>query len=407
MRLDRCRICENHELREILDLGEMALANEFIDDPDASEARYPLRVLWCDRCGLVQIDEIVPPDDLFSEYVYVSGTSDRLERHFDELASDVIDRYAFSKGDTVTDIGSNDGTLLKCFQERGLEVLGVEPASNVAKIAKNNGIETVNQFFTPSVAYDVHNERGPQDVVTATNVFAHTHDVDAFLEGVSYLIRDDGIFVVEVPYLVDLLEKTEFDTIYHEHLSYFSVRPLKRLFESHGFDILRVDRVDIHGGSIRLIASRSSSIYPKDGSATSLIELERRSKLDTIDPYEAFATKVRTLRSNLLELLERLQAEGNSIAGYGAAAKGNTLLNYYGIGPDTMEFIADNNELKQGKYTPGSNIKVVPSERIYEADINYVLILAWNFTDEIVSQESEFKERGGRFIIPVPDVKVL
>lgn len=407
MKVEQCRICESSALREVLDLGRMPLANSFIDDPEEAEVDYPLRVVWCEECGLVQLDEVVPPGELFSEYIYVSGTSDRLRRHFDELAGDVIERFDVGTEGKVLDIGSNDGTLLGRFREHGLDVLGVEPAENIVKIAESNGIETINEFFRPSVAAELAERHGKRDVVTATNVFAHTHDVDSFLEGVAQALTKEGVLVIEVPYLVDLLENTEFDTIYHEHLSYFSVLPLERLFENHDFELNRVERVDIHGGSIRLYATKRGSSHEPDCSAEELITLEKRRGLESAEVYDRFSSKVRGLKSELVDLLEELTAEGHSVAGYGAAAKGNTLLNYYDIGPEVIDFIADKNELKQGTYTPGTNIEIAPPSRIYETDPDYLLILAWNFAEEIMEQQSRFRETGGGFIIPVPDVEVV
>jgi SAM-dependent methyltransferase len=406
MKLNQCRICDNKGLTEIIDLGEMALANEFIDDVDDEETQYPLRLVWCSECYLVQIDEIVPPDELFSEYIYVSGTSERLQNHFDELAANITNRYPITTDGSVVDIGSNDGTLLSRFQKRDLDVLGVEPATNIAELANKKGIETINEFFSSDVSTKIVDSYNLFELVTATNVFAHTHNVQDFVQGVYELLTDEGIFVIEVPYLIDLLEGTEFDTIYHEHLSYFAVHPLKKLFEDHNMRILNVERKNIHGGSIRLeVAKEGSSHSPKE-TVEEIILFEKEWGLDTFDSYQTFAENIHRLKSELVELLEQLKDEGNSIAGYGAAAKGNTLLNYYDIGTETIEFIADKNELKQGKYTPGSNIPVVAPDHIYEADPDYILILAWNFSEEIISQQEEFKEEGGKFIIPIPEVKI-
>jgi SAM-dependent methyltransferase len=406
MKLNQCRVCDNDELTEIIDLGEMALANEFIDNVDDEETQYPLRLVLCSECYLVQIDEIVPPDELFSEYIYVSGTSDKLQNHFDELAANVIKRYPIMTDGSVVDIGSNDGTLLSRFQKRDLDVLGVEPARNIADLANEKGIETINEFFSSDVSTKIVDSYDSFELVTATNVFAHTHNVQDFVQGVYELLSDEGIFVIEVPYLIDLLEGTEFDTIYHEHLSYFAVHPLKKLFEDHGMKILNVERKTIHGGSIRLEAAKETSSHSPKETVEEIILFEKEWGLDTFDPYQTFAENIHRLKSELVELLEKLKDEGNSIAGYGAAAKGNTLLNYYDIGTETIEFIADKNELKQGKYTPGSNIPVVAPGHIYEADPDYILILAWNFSEEIISQQEEFKEEGGKFIIPIPEVKI-
>jgi SAM-dependent methyltransferase len=407
MKLRHCRICDNETLTEIIDLGEMALANDFIDDVDDKKSQYPLRLVWCNKCYLVQIDEIVPPDELFSEYIYVSGTSERLQSHFDELANTITNKYPITADDSVVDIGSNDGTLLSHFQKRDLDVLGVEPATNIAELANEKGIKTVNGFFSSDVSSEIADNYDSFELVTATNVFAHTHNVQDFVQGVYELLSEQGIFVIEVPYLIDLLEGTEFDTIYHEHLSYFAVHPLKRLFDDHDMKILNIERKTIHGGSIRVEAAKETSSHSPKETVEETILFEKEWKIDTLDPYQVFAENIHRLKSELVELLEQLKDEGNSIAGYGAAAKGNTLLNYYDINPETIDFIADKNVLKQGKYAPGSTIPVVSPDHIYETNPDYILIFAWNFSEEIISQQEKFKKEGGKFIIPIPEVKII
>lgn len=407
MKLTNCRICSSPDLSNVLDLGEMPLANEFLDSPTEEEKEYPLRVVWCQNCGLMQIDEVVPPEELFSEYVYVSGTSERLQNHFNNLVSEIDELYSTLNGRKVLDIGSNDGTLLKGFENHDYDVIGVEPASNIAEIARENGVETINEFFNEEVAFRIQKNYGRRDVITATNVFAHTHNVHSFLKGVSKLLADDGIFVIEVPYLVDLLENVEFDTIYHEHLSYFAVRPLKTLLEKHGFKILNIKRIDIHGGSIRLYSTKDSSWQNANSSAKKLIRIEMEKGLDELATYKSFAHRVERLKTSLLDLLSKLKGSGHTIAGYGAAAKGNTLLNYYSIGQEMLEYIADQNTLKQGLYTPGTHVKVVSPNRIYQDTPDEIVILAWNFAEEIMKQQSDFKEMGGRFVLPVPEVRVI
>ena len=407
MKLRHCRICDNEKLTEIIDLGEMALANDFIDDVDDKESQYPLRLVWCNKCYLVQIDEIVPPDELFSEYIYVSGTSERLQSHFDELASTITNKYPITADDSVVDIGSNDGTLLSHFQKRDLDVLGVEPATNIAELANEKGVKTVNGFFSSDVSIEIADSYDSFELVTATNVFAHTHNVQDFVQGVYELLSEQGICVIEVPYLIDLLEGTEFDTIYHEHLSYFAVHPLKRLFDDHDMKILNIERKTIHGGSIRVEAAKETSSHSPQETVEEILQFEMEWGINSFDSYRAFAENVHTLKSELISLLEQLQGEKSSIVGYGAAAKANTLLNYCNIGPEIIEFIADKNDLKQGKYTPGSNIPVVSPDHIHEADPDYMLILAWNFADEIMNQQNRFKRSGGSFIIPIPDIKVF
>jgi SAM-dependent methyltransferase len=409
LKLERCRICKNKKLETILDLGEMPLANAFLDEDQLGQEElfYPLKVVWCESCGLLQIDEIVPPEILFSNYVYVSGTSEALRKHFEGLATEVVTDFNLNSESLVVDIGSNDGTLLKEFRKFGVQVIGVEPAVNIAKIAEGNGIKTVNYFFSEDTAKQIVKENGKADAVTATNVVAHTNDLDDLLEGIAYILKDEGVFVIEVPYLVDLLDNVEFDTIYHEHLSYFAVRPLKRLFEAHDLKIVNVERVTIHGGTIRVFVSKKESSYNINESVSQLISLEIEKGLTEITAYRKFAERVEKLKADLVSLLQKFKRENRKVVGYGAAAKGNTLLNYYQIGPDLIEFIADLSPMKQNKFTPGTYIPVDNPKRIYEAKPDYMVILAWNFADEIMEQQAEFKEMGGQFIIPVPEVRVM
>ena len=409
LKLERCRICKNKKLETILDLGEMPLANAFLDEDQLGQEEifYPLRVVWCESCGLLQIDEIVPPEILFSNYVYVSGTSEALRKHFKGLATEVVNDFNLNSESLVVDIGSNDGTLLKEFKNWSVQVIGVEPAINIAKIAEENGVKTVNYFFSEDTAKKIVKENVKADAVTATNVVAHTNNLDDLLKGIAHLLKDDGVFVIEVPYLVDLLDNVEFDTIYHEHLSYFAVRPLKRLFEAHDLKIIHVERVTIHGGTIRVFVSKKKSSYKINESVRQLISLEIEKGLTEIKAYRKFAERVEKLKADLVSLLQKLKSENKKVIGYGAAAKGNTLLNYYHIRPDLMEFIADLSPMKQNKFTPGTHIPVYSPERIYDAKPDYMLVLAWNFADEIMKQQSKFKEMGGQFIVPVPEVRVM
>jgi len=409
VKLGRCRICKNKKLERVLDLGEMSLANAFLDKSQLShkEISYPLKVVWCESCGLLQIDEIVLPEILFRNYIYVSGTSEALRKHFEGLATEVVKNFKLSSESLVIDIGSNDGTLLKEFKKFGLKVIGVEPAVNIVKIAEDNGIKTISNFFSVGIAKKIIRENGKAEAITATNVVAHSNDLDSLLKGVSYLLKDDGVFIIEVPYLVDLLENVEFDTIYHEHLFYFAVRPLKKLFEEHDFKIINVERVKIHGGTIRIFVSKKKSRYNINENVNRLISLEIKKGLNEVTVYRKFAERVEKLKEDLVSLLQKLKSENKKVIGYGAAAKGNTLLNYYHIEPELIEFIADLSPMKQNKFTPGTHIPVYSPKRIYKAKYDYMLILAWNFADEIMKQQSKFKEIGGKFIIPVPEVRII
>jgi len=409
MKLENCRICGNGELKRILNLGEMPLANAFIDKNQLSdtEKHYPLRVVWCDKCGLLQIDEVVSPVVLFKNYIYVSGTSDFLRKHFEGMATDIVGIFNLNNDSVVIDIASNDGTLLKEFKKLNVKVLGIEPAVNISKIAEQNGIKTINDFFSEAVSVELVKQTGKVDVITATNVVAHINDLDDLLKGVSHLLKEDGVFVMEVPYLVDLLDKTEFDTIYHEHLSYFAVRPLLKLFEKHDFKLIDVKRVNIHGGTIRVYASKNNSNNEVKKSANQLISMEITMGLDQEKTYLEFAERIENLKDNTINLLRDLKSQNKVIIGYGAAAKGNVLLNYYQIGTELIDFIVDMNPMKQGMFTPGLHIPVHPTDKILKVKPDYILILAWNFADEIMAQQQEFKAMGGKFIIPVPKVMVV
>jgi SAM-dependent methyltransferase len=387
----------------------MPLANSFLEEYQLREhePRYPLEVVWCESCGLLQINEIVSPDILFKDYIYVSGTSETLRQHFEELARNVAENYGLGTGTLVVDIGSNDGTLLKEFKKIGSTVIGVEPAVNIAKVAEANGIKTINDFFSYPIAMKMVKEYGKAKAITATNVVAHTNDLDDLLKAVSNILMDDGVFVIEVPYLIDLLENTEFDTIYHEHLSYFAIHPLKKIIEEHGLKIVNVERVKIHGGSIRVFICKKESRFCINKNLEGLTSIEFDKELHKPLIYRKFAGQVEKLKEDLVGLLNELKKKNKKIVGYGAAAKGNTLLNYYQIGTDLLDYIADLSPLKQNRYTPGTHIPIFGPDKIYETKPDYILILAWNFADEIMKQQSRFKEGGGKFIIPVPEVRII
>ena len=405
-RLDACRACGGGPLKPFLDLGETPLANAFVTQTtvDETEARYPLEVVFCGRCALVSLSGVVDPEVMFRDYIYVSGTSDTMPRHFADLGAEVVDRFAGDHG-LVMEIGSNDGTLLKAVKAHGARVLGVEPATNIATLATRAGIETVNDFFSGALARRLRASHGPARAVLANNVVAHVDDVRDLVGGVHDVLAPDGVLVMEVPYLVDLLDRVEYDTIYHEHLSYFALAPLARLLASGGLSVFDVKRVAVHGGSLRVYASRDAR--PATGAVGELRAFERERQLDTLTPYEAFAERVRGQREALVGLLRRLRAEGKRVAGYGAPAKGNTLLNFCGIDTALLEYTVDKNPRKQGLFTPGMRLPVRPVETLMSDRPDYVLLLAWNFADEILRQQAAYREAGGRFILPMPEPSIL
>lgn len=402
-----CRVCGSEKLHKFLSLGATPLANSFLrkDQLDNPEDLYPLDVYFCSNCYLVQLLDVVSPEVLFTEYAYVTGASKPMQAHFTGFAEDVIENFKISKDSLVVDIGSNDGTLLHCFSNFCLRMLGIEPASNIARLAEANGIPTVNDFFNEDCAMNVYKEYGSADIITATNVFAHADNLESILRGVNHLLSDNGVFIIEVPYLLNLLNNMEFDTIYHEHLSYFAVHPLVYLFRKFGMEVVDVKQIPVHGGSIRVFVQKS----PKQQSqnVTKFLLMEREAKLDSLSTYMKSAKNVALIKEKLVKLLKALKDEGARITGYGATAKGNTLLNYCKIGTDILDYISDTTPFKQRRYTPGMHIPVFPEEEFHEEPPDYALLLAWNYADEISQKESKYRQNGGKFILPVPQPKVI
>lgn len=406
---DCCRICENSRLRPFLSLGPTPLANSFLRSPEEFhyELSFPLDVYFCTNCSLVQILDVIHPEALFRNYIYVSGTSETIATHNFQYARTIVDLMHLRKDDLVVEVGSNDGSLLQCFRPHGVRTLGIEPATNIAELCAAKGIETLNQFFRFSIAQDVRGSHGPAKVVIGNNVLAHIDDTRDFIRGCKELLAEDGLVVIEVPYLRDLIDHLEYDTIYHEHLCYFSVTTLMHLCEAVGLSIVRVDHVPVHGGSLRIYAAHRERSLAHSGEVLVMAEEERRGGLTEFACYERFAADVRHNRLAILDLLETFKREGKTVAGYGAPAKGNTLLNYCGIDTRLLPYTVDKNPLKIGLYTPGMHIPVLPASTLLEDQPDYVLILAWNFADEIMRQQWEYRERGGRFVIPIPEPKVV
>jgi SAM-dependent methyltransferase len=372
----------------------------------ASEPAFDLDTHVCLACGLIQVPNVIPPD-FFRNYVYVPSASDTMHDHFGELAATIGSRLATWPDDLVVDIGSNDGLFLSQWIARGRRGLGIEPARNLTEIARGRGVEVVNEYFTPALARAVRQQYGTARVIVTTNTFNHIDDLHDFMQGVVALLDDEGTFVVEVPHAGDLVEKNEFDTVYHEHVSEFSVKSLVDLFAVVGMAVVDIEELTIHGGSMRVFGRRMAPGEAPSAVVTAWLERERALGLLMADTYHAFSRRVAAIRTGLLDMLRTFKSRGARIAGYGAPAKGNTLLNYYGIGPDTLEYLADRNPLKHGLYSPGMHIPVVPAERVLETQPDYLLILAWNFADEIMRQQAEYRRRGGQFIVPIPEPRVV
>ncbi|MCS6953996.1 MAG: class I SAM-dependent methyltransferase [Bryobacterales bacterium] len=402
-----CRICDSSRLRLFLSLGEMPLANSFLSTPEefSAESRFPLDVYFCENCTLVQLLDVVDPEVLFSHYVYLTGASETMRAHFRGYARRVAELLSLSPRDFVVEVASNDGSLLKEFQQLGVQTLGVEPARNIAEQARRDGVPTITEFFNAALGRELRTRYGAARAVMANNVLAHVDDPVDFLRGCATLVSDDGLVIWEVPHLLELIARLEYDTIYHEHLCYYSATPLLRLAERSGLRIVRVEQVPVHGGSLRMYAARGANGHAAE--ALALVGQERRHGLAEFARYERFAAEVCRNRTALRGLLEQLRHAGQTLAGYGAPAKGNTLLNYCGIGPALLPFTVDRNPWKVGRYTPGMHIPVLPVSALLERRPDYVLILAWNLADEILLQQAEYVRGGGRFIVPIPEPKVI
>lgn len=405
----KCRICNNEKLKKFLSLGTTPLANKFLSEKELSqkEETFPLEVCFCPSCKLVQLTYIVPPDIMFKNYVYVSSTTNTFKLHFTRMAKDISKEFNLDNNSLVVDIGSNDGLLLKGFQQFGVQTIGIEPATNVARVAQQKGIETINDYFKTDVAKKIISEKGNADVVTATNVFAHVDNIRDFVSNVKILLKKEGIFVIEVPYLIDMLEKMTFDAIYHEHLSYFSITPLIYFFEMMNMNIFKIEKVGSHGGSLRVFIKNRASNFITDKSVESMISNEKVIGIDRFETYKKFAKKVSGTKIKLVQCINNLKNKGKIIAAYGAPAKGNTLLNFCHIGIDKIDYIVEDNPLKQGLFTPGTHIRVVDPKMLDEKKPDYILILAWNFKEEILNKTKKYKEAGVKFIIPLPEPIII
>ncbi|OGE30461.1 hypothetical protein A3C59_00565 [Candidatus Daviesbacteria bacterium RIFCSPHIGHO2_02_FULL_36_13] len=408
-KLNYCRMCKSKKLKKVIKLSPTPPANAFLNKSQLKKKEdfFPLEVNFCQKCGQLQLTHVVSPEILFRNYLYVSSTSPVFVAHFEEYAEDIIKRLKLNKNSFIIDIGSNDGILLNPLKKNGMKVLGVDPAVEIAMKATKKGIPTLPFFLNRKVATDIAKKYGMAEVVCANNAFAHINDLDEIVESVKILTPKDGVFVIEFPYLVDFLEKNLFDTIYHEHVSYLSIRALTALFKRHSMEIFDAKKVTSHGGSLRIFVKKDGSKHIVKNIIREYIEIEIKLGLNKIQTYKKFAKKIEDNKKRLTNLLKQIKAQGKVIVGYGAPAKGNTLLNYFKIGPEILDYIVDDSEYKQGLYTPGTHIIVAPFSKIAETKPDYILILAWNFAQPLMDKLADFKKGGGSFIIPVPDAHIV
>jgi len=393
----------------ILQLGETPLANALLleDDLEKVEIKFPLELVFCENCALVQITETVHPEILFRDYVYFSSFSDTVVNNGKNIAERMIIERNLCGKNLAVEIASNDGYLLQFYKKAGIPVLGIEPALNIARVAMEHGIPTISEFFNEELAKKMRDNGQLADVFHANNVLAHVADLNGVVAGMQILLKEEGVGVIEFPYVKDMIDGVEFDTIYHEHLCYYSLYSVSNLFEKHGMKIIDVERLPIHGGSLRIFVSKDNFFHKVSNNVINLLEEERYWGVDSFDFYEKFGEKVENLRKSLLDYLKEIKSSGKKIAGYGASAKGSTLLNTFGIGSETLDFVVDRSTVKQGMYTPGTKIPILNPIELIKRKPDFVLLLTWNFSEEILQQQSQYRELGGKFIIPIPYLKTV
>lgn len=404
-RRERCRLCDSPRLELALALAPTPIADDWVGADRLGEVqpRFPLDLHLCRDCGHVQLLEVISPDALFRNYTYRSSVSLGLVEHFGRLANRLME--GLPAGSLVCEIGSNDGSMLRFFHERGMRVLGIDPAREIARLATHDGIETLPEFFTAATGARIRAERGPAAVVIANNVFAHADELGGIADGVRSLLDERGVFVFEVSYLVDIVERMLFDTVYHEHLCYHTVRPLRRFFAAHGLELVDAERLPVKGGSIRGTVQLADGPRLPTPALAQLVRREEQGRYDHPATFQAFAARIAAAKQRLLETVDSLRGGGRSVAGYGASATVTTLLHHFDLGT-RLEFLVDDNPGKHGTFSPGHHLPVLPSTALLERRPEYTVILAWAYADPIMKRHAAYREQGGRFILPLPELKL-
>jgi len=404
-----CRFCGTELNNVFVDLGMSPICNNIVKPHqiNAMEPFYPLLVYVCEECFLVQLDEYVSPDEIFDDYTYFSSFSTSWLEHCKKYTHMMIERFGFDSNSKVAELASNDGYLLQYFVEKGVPVLGIEPAANVAKVAEEKGIPTVVKFFGVQTAQEVVEEHGKANLILGNNVLAHVPDINDFVGGMKIFLEKEGVITIEFPHLLQLINHNQFDTIYHEHFSYLSFTTVDRIFKEHGLRLFDVEEIPTHGGSLRIYGKHDDDeSKPVSERAIELLKREEDTGFKKLEYYAGFSDKVKETKRKVLEFLISVRREGKSVVGYGAPGKGNTLLNYCGIRTDFLDYTVDRSPYKQNNYLPGTHIPIYSPDKIAETKPDYVFILPWNLKDEIINQLSYIREWGGKFIVPIPEVKV-
>jgi len=409
MKETHCRFCNSNLSKVFVDLGMSPLSNSFLTEDmlDKEEKFYPLAAFVCENCFLVQLPEIENPENIFSDYAYFSSYSETWLKHSENYVNEMLDRFSFDSKSLVVEIASNDGYLLQYFKKKEIPVLGIEPAANVAKVAEQNGVPTIVKFFSVKTANELLTDSKNADLIVGNNVLAHVPNLNDFVEGIRILLKPAGVITMEFPHILQLIQKKQFDTIYHEHFSYFSLLTVQKVFSAHNLTIFDVEELDTHGGSLRIFALHAKNdTIPISERVSELIEKEKKFGITNISTYTNFSEKCKAVKQSIREFFISAKNEGKKIVCYGAAAKGNTLLNYCGIGTDFVEYVVDRSPHKQGMYLPGTHIPITKPEKTRDTKPDYLVILPWNLKDEITKQMSYIRDWGGKFVIPIPEVKI-